>query len=221
MDSASERLDRVLNSIERSCQSVGRRSKDVNLIAVSKTKSIEEIQGVIDCEHLHFGENRVQEAQDKWPELLNENEKLILHLIGPLQSNKAKQAVSLFDSIHTIDRSKIARVVAEEIESQKRELKLFVQVNTGEEPQKAGVFPGDVTDFVSECKNEYGLNISGLMCIPPLDEEPAIHFALLAKKAEELGLNDLSMGMSQDFQTAIEFGATYIRVGTALFGARD
>ena len=220
MDLATKRIENVLNSIERAAQSVGRDVKNVKLIGISKTKEVDEIQPVIDGGLQDFGENRVQEAQSKWPGLLEKNDGLTLHLVGPLQSNKAKDAVELFDCIHSIDRSKIAKTIADEIAKQGKKPKLLVQVNTGEEPQKAGVLPLDVTDFVKECQNDYGLEISGLMCIPPVDEEPALHFGLLVKKAEELGLPELSMGMSKDFETAVEFGATYIRVGTALFGER-
>jgi hypothetical protein len=167
-----------------------------------------------------FGENRVQEAERKWPVLKTEFPEIELHLIGPLQSNKTKDAVALFDAIHTIDREKIARAIASEISRQQRTLKLFIQVNTGEEPQKAGVMPREGRAFVDFCKVELKLPIVGLMCIPPVDEEPAVHFAFLAKLAKEAGLNGLSMGMSGDFEAAIAFGATHIRVGSAIFGQR-
>jgi pyridoxal phosphate enzyme (YggS family) len=167
-----------------------------------------------------FGENRVQEAQAKWPELKARYPDVEAHLIGPLQSNKVRDAVALFDVIHSVDRPKIARALAEEIARSGNRPRLLVQVNTGEELQKAGVLPAETDAFVAQCRDEYGLAIEGLMCIPPLDEEPALHFALLAKIAARLGLRELSMGMSGDFAAAVAFGATYVRIGTAIFGAR-
>ncbi len=167
-----------------------------------------------------FGENRVQEAQGKWPALKAEFPDVKLHLIGPLQSNKAKEGVALFDAIHSIDREKIARAIADEMLRQSRKLQLFIQVNTGEEPQKAGVMPREAKAFVAMCRAELKLEIAGLMCIPPVEEEPAVHFAFLQKLARECGLSGLSMGMSSDFETAIEFGATHVRVGSAIFGER-
>lgn len=199
---------------------VGRDPEDVRLIAVSKTFGEAEIRPVLEAGQHHFGENRVQEAKEKWPVLREDFPNVVLHLIGPLQSNKAKEAVALFDAIHSIDRPKIARVIAEEMKAQSRELELFVQVNTGEEPQKAGIMPNDAKAFVASCRDELGLEISGLMCIPPVDEEAAVHFAFLAKLAGELGLSQLSMGMSDDYETAIAFGATCVRVGSAIFGSR-
>jgi PLP dependent protein len=193
------------------------------LIAVSKTYDAAAILPVLEAGHRSFGENRVQEAQGKWPELRQRFPDIDLHLIGPLQSNKAKEAVALFDCIHTIDRPKIAEAIAAEMAKQSRQLKLFVQVNTGEEPQKAGIIPRETMAFVAMCRNQLNLNIAGLMCIPPVDEEPAVHFAFLAKLAREAELPDpeLSMGMSADFETAVEFGATYVRVGSAIFGSRN
>jgi hypothetical protein len=167
-----------------------------------------------------FGENRVQEAKGKWPALLQTYPGLQLHLIGPLQSNKAKEAVALFDAIHSVDRPSICQALAKEIESQNRRPALFVQINTGEEPQKAGVAPGEADAFIAACRDKYGLTISGLMCIPPVDEPPAPHFALTAKIAARNGLTHLSMGMSADFAVAIAMGATHVRVGSAIFGAR-
>ena len=167
-----------------------------------------------------FGENRVQEARAKWPGLISADPGLTLHLIGPLQSNKAKEAVALFDAIHSVDRPSICQALAKEIDSQNKRPELFVQLNTGEEPQKAGVAPGEADGFVARCRDDYGLVISGLMCIPPVDEAPAPHFALTAKIAARNGLKNLSMGMSADFAVAIQFGATHIRVGSAIFGAR-
>jgi PLP dependent protein len=194
--------------------------RPAQLIAVSKTYDAADILPILEAGHRQFGENRVQEAQGKWPPLRQQFPDLDLHLIGPLQSNKAKEAVALFDSIHTIDRAKIAEAIATEMVKQHRQTKLFIQVNTGEEPQKAGIIPRETTAFVTMCRNHLKLNLAGLMCIPPVDEEPAVHFSFLAKLAQECGLTELSMGMSADFETAIEFGATYVRVGSAIFGAR-
>jgi pyridoxal phosphate enzyme (YggS family) len=193
----------------------------VGLVAVSKTKPVEEIRPVIAAGQRVFGENRVQEAQSKWPSLKAETPDLELHLIGPLQSNKTADAVALFDVIQTVDREKIAREIAREIKKQGRAPGLFIQVNTGSEPQKAGIEPDAAADFIDLCRNELGLRIRGLMCIPPIGENPGPHFALLAKIAGETGLKDLSMGMSDDYQTAIAFGATQVRVGSAIFGARN
>jgi pyridoxal phosphate enzyme (YggS family) len=199
-------------------KAAGRSAGSVNLIAVSKTFGPEAIQPVIDAGQRAFGENRVQEAQGKWPGLRVPG--LQLHLIGPLQSNKAADAVALFDAIHTIDRDKIAGAVAAEMRKQGRALRLLVQVNTGEEPQKAGIAPGEVDAFVARCREVHGLAVDGLMCIPPVDQVAAPHFALLAKIAKWLGLASLSMGMSGDFETAIAMGATDVRVGSAVFGER-
>ncbi len=220
MDLALERLQSTLKRMNKAAREVSRELKDVKLIAVSKTHGVDAIEEVINAGHFRFGENRVQEAQSKWPELKEKHKNIELHLIGPLQSNKAKDAVALFDVIHSVDRSKIAEAIADEVVKQGRNPKLFVQVNTGEEPQKAGVAPQDVEDFVKHCREVCKLDITGLMCIPPFDDEPSLHFALLAKKAKALGLKDLSMGMSKDFEAAIQLGATYVRVGTALFGER-
>ncbi|MEO0810069.1 MAG: YggS family pyridoxal phosphate-dependent enzyme [Pseudomonadota bacterium] len=198
----------------------GRSVDHIHLIAVSKTFDAGAIRPVLEAGHREFGENRVQEAQSKWPDLRRDYPDLVLHLIGPLQSNKTKEAVALFDVIHTVDRPKIARAIAAEMQYQARKVQLFVQVNTGEEEQKAGIAPVDAKGFVAMCRDELKLDIAGLMCIPPIDEEPAVHFAFLAKLAGETGLKGLSMGMSADYETAIQFGATHIRVGSAIFGAR-
>lgn len=219
-ESAPERLKRVRHEIVAAAETVNRSPADIELIAVSKTFDIDAVRPVLVAGQRLFGENRVQEAERKWPELKREFADVELHLIGPLQSNKAKDAVALFDVIHTIDREKIARAVADEIARQGRMLKLFVQVNTGEEPQKAGVMPREAKAFVDFCRSDLKLPIVGLMCIPPVDEEPAVHFAFLAKLAKEAGLQGLSMGMSSDFETAIAFGATHVRVGSAIFGHR-
>jgi pyridoxal phosphate enzyme (YggS family) len=219
-ETAPERLKRVKDEIFAAAKAAKRSPEDVELVAVSKTFDTEAVRPVLAAGQRAFGENRVQEAERKWPVLKNEFADVELHLIGPLQSNKAKDAVALFDVIHTIDREKIARAVAEEISRQARRLKLFVQVNTGEEPQKAGVMPRAAKAFVDFCRVELKLPVAGLMCIPPVDEEPAVHFAFLAKLAKETGLQGLSMGMSSDFETAIAFGATHVRVGSAIFGDR-
>lgn len=219
-ESAVDRLKRVNDEIVAAAKAAGRPSDSAKLIAVSKTFDADSIRPVIAAGQRIFGENRVQEAERKWPPLRAEFPDVKLHLIGPLQSNKAKEAVAFFDAIHTIDREKIARAVADEMTKQGRALELFVQVNTGEEPQKAGVMPRETAAFVALCRDELKLPISGLMCIPPVDEEPAVHFAFLAKLARELRLSGLSMGMSSDFETAVAFGATYVRVGSAIFGTR-
>lgn len=197
-----------------------REARDVTLIAVSKTFDGAAITPVLEAGHRVFGENRVQEANGKWPELKARYSDIALHLIGPLQSNKAKEAVELFDAIHSIDREKIAKAIADEMKKQGKTLKLFVQVNTGEEPQKAGVAPGEAKAFVAMCRDDLGLAIAGLMCIPPVEDEPAVHFALLDKLAKDCGLDGRSMGMSSDFEQAVRFGATHVRVGSAIFGAR-
>ena len=215
------RLAGVVARIAAAAATAERDPASVHLIAVTKTFGPEHIVPVLDAGHRRFGENRVQEAKAKWPALQQRTPGIELHLIGPLQSNKAKDAVALFDAIHTIDRPKIARAVAEEMARQGRRLQLFIEVNTGEEPQKAGVMPKETGGLLRLCREELELDIAGLMCIPPLDEEPAVHFAFLAKLARELGLAYLSMGMSADFETAIAFGATHVRVGSQIFGARE
>jgi pyridoxal phosphate enzyme (YggS family) len=217
---AAERLAEIKTRIAKAARSVGRDPASVQLVAVSKTFGAEAIAPVLAAGHRHFGENRVQEAKAKWPELCARHPGIELHLIGPLQSNKTKEAVELFDAIHTVDRPKIAKAIAEEMQRQGRRLKLFVEVNTGEEPQKAGIAPAETAAFVAHCREGLGLDIAGLMCIPPVDEEPAVHFAFLAKVAREAGVAELSMGMSSDFETAVELGATYVRVGSAIFGHR-
>ena len=217
----ADRIAAVEEKISAAAGRTGRDPADVKLIAVSKTFGTQQIEPVIDAGHLLFGENRIQEAQGKWPVLKERNPDVELHLIGPLQSNKARDAVALFDVIHTVDRPKIAKAIALEMERQNRRPRLLVQVNTGEEPQKAGVFPGELDTFLENCRCTCGISVEGLMCIPPVDEEPALHFALLKKLAGRNGLSELSMGMSADFETAVALGATYVRVGTAIFGPRD
>jgi pyridoxal phosphate enzyme (YggS family) len=210
----------VEQEIARACKEARRDRASVTLIAVSKTFDAGTITPVIEAGQRVFGENRVQEAKAKWPGLMSSYPGLALHLIGPLQSNKAKEAVALFDAIHSVDRPSICQALAKEIRSQNRQPKLFVQLNTGEEPQKAGIAPAEADDFIASCREKYALPISGLMCIPPVDDAPAPHFALTAKIAARNGLKNLSMGMSADFAIAIQFGATHVRVGSAIFGAR-
>jgi hypothetical protein len=218
--SARENLEKVRAAIAAAETEAGRKSGAVRLVAVSKTKPAEEITPVIAAGQRVFGENRVQEAQSKWPDLKAATDGIELHLIGPLQSNKTADAVALFDVIQTVDREKIAREIAKEIKKQGKHPGLYVQVNTGSEPQKAGIEPDEAAAFIALCRTELGLKIAGLMCIPPVDENPGPHFALLAKIARENGIYTLSMGMSDDFETAIAFGATEVRVGSAIFGAR-
>ncbi len=213
-------LSTVEQDIARACEHARRDRSSVTLIAVSKTFDATAIAPVIAAGQRVFGENRVQEAKAKWPGLMSSYPDIALHLIGPLQSNKAREAVALFDAIHSVDRPSICEALAKEIDSQKRRPQLFVQLNTGEESQKAGVAPAEADAFIASCREKYGLPISGLMCIPPVDDAPAPHFALTAKIAERNGLKGLSMGMSADFAIAIQFGATHVRVGSAIFGQR-
>ncbi len=213
-------LERVRSEIARACRDANRDPADVTLVAVSKTFGVEAIEPVIAAGQRAFGENRVQEAKAKWPPLLSKQPDIKLHLIGPLQSNKAKDAVALFGAIHSVDRASLCEALAKEIGKQGRQPVLFVEINTGAEPQKAGVLPQDADAFLAACRDKYGLTISGLMCIPPLDEAPGPHFALTAKIAGRNGLKLLSMGMSADFATAIALGATHVRVGSAIFGER-
>ena len=213
-------LATVEQDIARACKEARRDRTSVTLIAVSKTFDAEAIVPVIAAGQRVFGENRVQEAKAKWPALMSAYPGIALHLIGPLQSNKAKEAVALFNAIHSVDRPSICEALAKEIDSQKRQPQLFVQLNTGEEPQKAGIAPSEADGFIAGCRDKYGLRISGLMCIPPVNDAPAPHFALTAKIAARNGLKNLSMGMSADFAIAIQFGATHIRVGSAIFGHR-
>jgi len=213
-------LGAVEREIAAACAQARRDRATVTLIAVSKTFGADAIVPIIAAGQRVFGENRVQEAKAKWPGLMSDYPDLRVHLIGPLQSNKAKEAVALFDAIHSVDRPSICQALAKEIKSQNRHPERFVQLNTGEEPQKAGVAPAEADGFIAACRETYGLAISGVMCIPPVDEAPAPHFALTAKIAARNGLKSLSMGMSADFAVAIQFGATHIRVGSAIFGHR-
>ena len=217
---AVDRLAAVRAEIVRACRDASRDPASVTLVAVSKTFGPEAIAPVIAAGQRVFGENRVQEAKSKWPPLMAGYPGLELHLIGPLQSNKAKEAVALFAAIHSVDRPSLAEALAKEIAKQGRSPLLFVEINTGAEPQKAGVLPQDADAFLAACRDNYGLAVSGLMCIPPLDEAPGPHFALTAKIARRNGLKLLSMGMSADFATAIALGATHVRVGSAIFGER-
>jgi pyridoxal phosphate enzyme (YggS family) len=218
---APARLKTVLADIASACAKARRDPAEVTLVAVSKTFGADTIAPVLAAGQRVFGENRVQEATAKWPALKADYPATELHLVGPLQSNKAKEAVALFDAIHSVDRPSLAEALAKEIAKQGRRPLLFAEINTGAEPQKAGVLPQDADSFIAACRDRYGLTISGLMCIPPADEAPAPHFALTAKIARRNGLKLLSMGMSADFQTAIAFGATHVRVGSAIFGTRS
>lgn len=213
-------LAAVRQDIARACRDAGRDPAGVTLVAISKTFGAEAIEPVIAAGQRVFGENRVQEAKAKWPGLLARHGGIELHLVGALQSNKAKEAVALFDAIHSVDRASLAEALAKEIARQARQPLLFVEINTGGEAQKAGAKPQDADAFIAACRDRYGLTVSGLMCIPPVDEAPAPHFALTGQIAKRNGLTLLSMGMSADFATAIAFGATHVRVGTAIFGAR-
>ncbi len=206
--------------ISNACANAGRNSESVTLIAVSKVQPNERVAAVLAEGHRCFGENRVQEAAEKWPDFQEEFGRVELHLLGPLQTNKARQAMEMFDVIHSLDRPKLARALARLKDESGHCPDLFIQINTGLEPQKAGIAPADSDAFIAECR-DLGLPVIGLMCIPPAEEEPSLHFALLAKIAKRNGLENLSMGMSSDFETAIAQGATHVRVGSAIFGARD
>jgi pyridoxal phosphate enzyme (YggS family) len=214
------RLAAVSADVARACRDAKRDVASVTLVAVSKTFSADAIEPVIEVGHRQFGENRVQEAKTKWVPLKAKHENIELHLIGPLQSNKARDAIALFDAVHSVDRDSLCEALAKEIVKQGRSPLLFVEINTGGEAQKAGVLPQDADAFIKRCGETHGLKISGLMCIPPVDEVPGPHFALTAKIAKRNGLELLSMGMSADFPTAIELGATHVRVGSAIFGER-
>jgi pyridoxal phosphate enzyme (YggS family) len=216
----SSGLVTVRAEIERACREASRDPVGVTLVAVSKTFFADAIEPVLAAGQKVFGENRVQEAQKKWPALIAGHPGVELHMIGPLQSNKAKEAVTLFDAIHSVDRPSLCEALGKEIAKQGKRPKLFVEINTGAEPQKAGALPQDADDFLARCRDAYGLTIDGLMCIPPAEEAPAPHFALTAKIAKRNGLKLLSMGMSADFPAAIAMGATHVRVGSAIFGAR-
>ena len=218
---AVERLAAVREAVARAARDSGRDPADVTLMAVSKTFPAEAIEPVLAAGHRVFGENYVQEAKAKWPALRERYPGVELHLIGPLQSNKAKEAVALFDAIHSLDRPSLAEALAKEIARQDRRPRLLVQVNTGEEPQKGGVLPRETDAFLVACRERWGLTIDGLMAIPPAEDPPSPHFALLATIAKRHGLSLLSMGMSADFEAAIQLGATHVRVGSAIFGGRS
>nr|WP_249200563.1 YggS family pyridoxal phosphate-dependent enzyme [Thetidibacter halocola] len=212
-------MTEIRNRIEKACREAGRNPQDVHLIAVSKVQPLERVEAVLDQGHRLFGENRVQEAAGKWPAFMERYDSVSVHLIGPLQTNKARQAMELFDAIHSVDRPKLASTIARLAQEMGQCPDLFIQVNTGEEDQKAGVMPAEADAFVAECR-ALDLPVRGLMCIPPVEETPSLHFALLAKIAERNGLAGLSMGMSSDFEQAIALGATHVRVGSAIFGER-
>ena len=212
-------LSEIIARIHAAEKRAERPTGSVRLIAVSKMQPNERVEAVLQQGHRLFGENRVQEAAGKWPAWREQFDDVELHLLGPLQTNKARQAMELFQAIHSVDRPKLARTLARLAQETGHCPMMFIQVNTGEEPQKAGVLPAAADDFISECRG-LDLPVAGLMCIPPANEEPALHFALLAKIAERNGLKELSMGMSADFETAVALGATYVRVGSAIFGDR-
>jgi pyridoxal phosphate enzyme (YggS family) len=220
MNTITQRYNDVMVRIENAAGKSGRSATDITLVAVSKTFASEAIEPVLELGHRVFGENRVQESISKWPALKQAYTDTSLHLIGPLQTNKAREAVDLFDVIETLDREKLARTLAKEIQSAGKALELFIQVNTGNEPQKAGIQPDEADEFLKLCTGTYDLTVTGMMCIPPFDEDPTPHFTLLADIAKRNGLAKLSMGMSGDFETAIELGATHVRVGSAIFGSR-
>ena len=220
LDTISANREAILRRIAAAAQAAGRDAQDVTLVAVSKQQPAARIDAMLETGQRVFGENRVQEAQEHWQDRAGAMPDLRLHLIGPLQTNKARDAVRLFDVIETLDRPRLAAALARTMDKEDRRPDVFVQVNTGEEPQKAGVVPAQADAFIAAVRDDYGLPLKGLMCIPPAHEEPAMHFALLRKIARRNGLATLSMGMSHDFETAIAFGATHVRIGTALFGPR-
>ena len=221
MSAGADHLTEVKGRIAEAGKAAGRAAADVTLVAVSKTHGADRVRELLDAGQRVFGENRVQEAEEKFPALQVEYPDLELHLIGPLQTNKARDAVALFDVIQSVDRERLAATLAKEMERTGKRPACFIQVNTGEEPQKAGILPADLDAFVAACRDTHKLPIVGLMCIPPVDEEPALHFALLTKMAARNGLSRVSMGMSADYETAVRLGATHVRVGSALFGARS
>ena len=220
MSGAADRLAEIQGRIAQAARAAGRDPASVTLVAVSKTHGAERVRELLEAGQRVFGENRVQEAEEKFPVLKAEHADLRLHLIGPLQTNKARDAVALFDAIESVDRERLAATLAKEMARAGRRPACYIQVNTGEEPQKAGILPHDLDAFIASCRDVHKLPLVGLMCIPPVEEEPALHFALLAKMAARNGLAELSMGMSADYETAVRLGATHVRVGTALFGHR-
>lgn len=218
---AADRLESTREAIRRAAEDCGRDPGSIRLVCVTKTFPAEDVVPLLEAGHRIFGENRVQEALSKWPALREKYPDIELHLIGPLQSNKTREAVELFDVIESVDREKIAKALSEEIARTGKHPRLFVQVNTGAEPQKAGVLPESADSFLAACRDAYGLKIEGLMCVPPVGEQASPHFALLADIAARNGIAELSMGMSSDFELAIQLGATYVRVGSAIMGERD
>jgi pyridoxal phosphate enzyme (YggS family) len=221
MSEGADHLVEVNRRIAEAAKAAGRAAAEVTLVAVSKTHGAERVRELLDAGHRVFGENRVQEAEQKFPQLKADFADLELHLIGPLQTNKTREAVALFDVIQSVDRERLAATLAKEMERAGKRPACFIQVNTGEEAQKAGVLPAELDGFVVACRDVHKLPVVGLMCIPPVDEEPALHFALLVKMAKRNGLAKVSMGMSADYETAVRLGATHVRVGSALFGARQ
>ena len=215
-----ENLGAVKAQITNAAIAAGRNPAEVNLVAVSKTKTTEQISVAIAAGHHFFGENRIQESETKWPAILERHPYIRLHLLGPLQSNKVKRAVRLFHVIQTLDRIKLAYALAKEFDAQGRQCECFIQINTGEEAQKSGVSPEDADAFIRTCRMDLNLPIKGLMCIPPQDDEAGFHFGFLARIAERNGISNISMGMSADFEMAVRFGATHVRVGSAIFGER-
>ena len=216
----AENLAAVKARIAEAAEAAGRSPDEVALVAVGKAHSVGHVRRALEAGHRVFGENRVDEAEAKWPELRAAYPDVRLHLIGPLQRNKVRRALDLFDAIESVDRPRLARALAEEMERSGHRPDCFIQVNTGEEPQKSGIHPADADEFIGACRDDLGLPVRGLMCIPPQDDEPSLHFALLREIARRNGLRDLSMGMTADFDVAVRFGATHVRVGTALFGPR-
>lgn len=220
----SERIPANLESIHAriaaAARSAGREPADVTVVAVGKLQPADAVRAALEAGHRDFGENRIQELEEKWPALLKEYADVTLHFVGALQTNKAGSAVALCDAIHSLDREKLARKLAQEMRKQDRRPACFIQVNTGEEPQKAGLYPDEAEGFIAYCRDDLGLPIVGLMAVPPLDEPAAVHFAYLGEIAKRTGLRQLSMGMSADFETAVKLGATHLRIGTEIFGER-
>ena len=220
MSEIARNFEDIIRQMHKAERTAGRKEGATKLIAVTKTQPREALVAALATGHRLFGENKVQEAQEHWADLKTQYPDIKMHLIGPLQTNKVKDAVALFDCIETVDREKLAAALGDEMKKQGRDMPCFIQVNTGEEEQKAGIAPRDVKEFLNYCRKECALNVTGLMCIPPVEEPPALHFALLKKIAGDCGLSELSMGMSADFPKAIALGASHVRVGTALFGSR-
>lgn len=219
-DNIRANLEDLRNRIAAAARGAGREPADITLVAVSKMQPADAVRAALAAGHRDFGENRIQEAEDKWPAVLKEFPDTTLHFVGPLQTNKVAAAVSLCHVIHSVDRPKLARKLAKEMRKQELHRPCFIQINTGEEPQKTGAHPGEADDFITYCRAELGLPIVGLMCVPPLEDNAAVHFAYLGEIAKRHGLKQLSMGMSADFEAAVKLGATHVRLGTAVFGER-